>query len=216
MLLEALLYVTLFYPHHLMIVTDARCSFFCAHFTKTLTEHKLAKVVGLGGYPLDTEVTFNVASYVGGTKIAVSTLYSKKFAPPMPSINSDFTYVGINARRTLYDYRNESLEFKVVQPDLVLKYYLRQDDSTVESMIRVLKMVKPYTDHCFGWEVNSTDFSPTSNVMENALYGHPCKEERKGFDETKCVFRHCKEGYYLDAQKKCSQIPVVDLRCNIV
>ena len=44
----------------------------------------------------------------------------------------------------------------------------------------------------------------------------PCKEDRKGFDETKCVFRHCKEGYYLAAQKKCSQIPVVDLICNIV
>ena len=52
--------------------------------------------------------------------------------------------------------------------------------------------------------------------MENASYGHPCKEDGKGFDETKCVFRHCKEGYYLDQEKKCSPIPVVDLRCIIV
>ena len=67
----------------------------------------------------------------------------------MPRINSDFTYVGINARSTLFEHRNETLEFRVVEPDIVLKYYPQQDDFTDYGMIRVLKMVKPYTDHCF-------------------------------------------------------------------
>ena len=208
--------VTLFDPEHLMIVTDGRSGSTCALFTKRLTEHKLVIVIGLGGYPLDTEVTFDVASFAGGTKVSASNLFSQKFVPAMPRPYSDFSSVGINARSTLYDHRNESLEFRVVEPDIVLQYYPQQDDTTDNGMLRVTKLVAPYFDQCFSWEVNSTDCTPTGTIMEYASYGHPCKEDGKGFDETKCVFRPCKEGCYLDQEKKCSPIPVVDMRCNIV
>ena len=69
--------------------------------------------------------------------------------------------MGINARSTLCNHHNGNLDITVVQPD----------DLTNPGMMHVINRVTPSFQHYSIYEVNSTDCTPTSDLMENASYG---------------------------------------------
>ena len=49
--------------------------------------------------------------------------------------------------------------------------------------------------------------SSSAEKVKNAVYGHPCNTNGTGYDDTRCVFLRCQNGYYQSNLTECSKIP---------
>ena len=184
-----------------------RCGFACALSAKTLWEWKCSKFVGFDGPSVERAVPLFIASFADQNLPSISSLAQYKPPLKLPPQRPNLPFVGINARNTLDDYRNENLDTKVVQPH----------DMAAPGMMRAIKRVSPsFFMYYFSWEVDSIDCTPTSDLMENASYGHPCNADETGFDETNRTFRHCKDRYHLIKETKWSAIQKIYLCCDFI
>eukprot|EP00770_Monocercomonoides_exilis_P011997 MONOS_11939.1-p1 / transcript=MONOS_11939.1 / gene=MONOS_11939 / organism=Monocercomonoides_exilis_PA203 / gene_product=unspecified product / transcript_product=unspecified product / location=Mono_scaffold00628:3658-6102(+) / protein_length=814 / sequence_SO=supercontig / SO=protein_coding / is_pseudo=false len=160
----------------------------------------------------------NFSPLLGASSISSSLLSSNSSFPktrsalPSPFLRktAKLTMTITNQHSHDSSTPDDSLEFKICDPDVTLNFYPSPDDDEDEGRVLLSERVKGVFDRCFEWQVKETHYecANAEGHRENEVWGRPCNASTNTFDETKCVFARCADGYYLSSEtKKCELIP---------
>ncbi|KAH7819261.1 putative Peptidase family S41 member [Monocercomonoides exilis] len=199
----------MFDANDLLFITDGECGSTCSQFLKHVKETQQAKVIGLGGALNQQTMPYDIASFAAGNVISSSTFdgYNIQGVKKFPRYGTSLSYVMNTGYSFDWKTPDEELEYKIIQPDEVYPLYPKVETQfTEEGYVSVAQAVKYMFEKCFSFQVAEND-NCTAPSGQHKIYGSPCVNG--AFDYSKCVFRRCEDGYYLDANNACVKTPKI-------
>ena len=175
---------TLFPAGDIVVITDGQCGSACGQFLKPLKEKNLVTVVGVGLPRTENSPdngTFDIASFTAGNVIDSSIFHIPATSTLLHTFPRNSTVLSFTLSATHsvdWEHTDELLEFKVVQPDLIIPHLIAPDEWQVDTRFNLINRILNELDNVYGcleWQTQPDAFcSVGRNVSDHKIMGRPC------------------------------------------
>lgn len=205
-----------FKPEEILVIVEGTSGASTGIFGKHLSEEQLGKFV-IRGFKRANEakIKYDITGFNSWKTITSDEIQEKAEAAyagkeKPATIPEKFTHEGawlgyslINLHSWKEATKDESLEYKIQEPDFIFEEYPLLDELFGEKVDRIPvgRRVAKYLDEHATWEIELDD--KCEGKKEHMTIGHPYDPATGKFDTTKCVDGRCELGYYKNGEGKC-------------